>query len=430
MMGMSVMEKNKDITKGSMEEMFRKVLKAGKTLSSLDQSAIRDVILKVAERAIESTDMILEANRKDLDLMEKSDPKYDRLLLSPERIKNIAGDMRNVASLPDPLGRILSEEVRPNGLIVKRVSVPFGVVGVIYEARPNVTFDVFSLCFKSGNACILKGGSDAINSNTAIISIIRKVLAENGIDENAAFLLPAGREETIQLLNARDYVDLIIPRGGRDLIDYVRNNSSIPVIETGAGVCHTYFDEYGNRETGRTVVHNAKTRRVSVCNALDCLIIHEKRLDDLGYIVELCAGNNVVIYADEKAYRALEGRYPAELLKKAEKDSFGTEFLSYKMAVKTAGSFEEAVAHIDEFGSKHSEAIISENGERINRFFKLVDASSVYSNASTAFTDGAEFGLGAEIGIATQKLHARGPMALNELTTYKWIIEGNGQIRK
>jgi len=335
-----------------------------------------------------------------------------------------------VASLPDPLGRILSEEVRPNGLIVKRVSVPFGVVGVIYEARPNVTFDVFSLCFKSGNACILKGGSDAINSNTAIISIIRKVLAENGIDENAAFLLPAGREETIQLLNARDYVDLIIPRGGRDLIDYVRNNSSIPVIETGAGVCHTYFDEFGNRETGRAVVHNAKTRRVSVCNALDCLIIHEKRLDDLGYIVELCAGNNVVIYADEKAYRALEGRYPAKLLKKAEKDSFGTEFLSYKMAVKTAGSFEEAVAHIDEFGSKHSEAIISENSERINRFFKLVDASSVYSNASTAFTDGAEFGLGAEIGIATQKLHARGPMALNELTTYKWIIEGNGQIRK
>lgn len=430
--------KNKDSLKDSLkdsfydtlEDVFRKVVKAGRSLVSVDHSAIRDILLKVADSTVENAEMILEANRKDLDLMDRSDPKYDRLLLSAERIKNIASDMRNVANLPDPLGRVLSEVVRPNGLVIRRVSVPFGVIGIIYEARPNVTFDVFSLCFKTGNACILKGGSDAINSNTSITGLIRKVLAECGIDENVVLLLPAGRKETTGLLNARRYVDLIIPRGGRDLIDFVRENSTIPVIETGAGVCHTYFDEYGNRETGRMVVHNAKTRRVSVCNALDCLIIHEKRLNDLDYIVGLCAAQEVEIFADKKAYDALEGNYPPELLRRAGKDSFGTEFLSYKMAVKTVSSFEDAVSHIDEFGSKHSEAIISENPERIKSFCRLVDASSVYSNTSTAFTDGAEFGLGAEIGISTQKLHARGPMALNELTTYKWIIEGSGQIRK
>ncbi|NMC38762.1 MAG: glutamate-5-semialdehyde dehydrogenase [Bacteroidales bacterium] len=427
-------QKKKDSLKDSLfdplEDVFRKVVKASRSIASTDHSVIREILLKVADAAVVNSEMILEANRLDLDLMDRSDPKYDRLLLSAERIKNIVSDMRNVANLPDPLGRVLSKVVRPNGLVIRRVSVPFGVIGIIYEARPNVTFDVFSLCFKSGNACILKGGSDAINSNTAITGLIRKVLSDSGIDENVVVLLPAGRKETTGLLNARQYVDLIIPRGGRELIDFVRENSTIPVIETGAGVCHTYFDEFGNREKGRMIVHNAKTRRVSVCNALDCLIIHEKRLGDLDYIVGLCAAQEVEIFADEKAYAALEGNYPSGLLKKADEDSFGTEFLSYKMAVKTVASFEDAVSHIDEFGSKHSEAIISENPERINRFCRLVDASSVYSNTSTAFTDGAEFGLGAEIGISTQKLHARGPMALNELTTYKWIIEGNGQIRK
>jgi glutamate-5-semialdehyde dehydrogenase len=308
--------------------------------------------------------------------------------------------------------------------------VPFGVIGVIYEARPNVTFDVFSLCLKSGNACILKGGSDAINSNKAIVGIIRSVLDENGLDKNILSLLPAGRDETNQLLNAREYVDLIIPRGSRSLIDFVRKNASIPVIETGAGICHTYFDEYGDREKGRVIVNNAKTRRVSVCNALDCLIIHKDRLNDLDYIVGLCPGSDVTIYADERAYAALEGKYPSGLLQRANKDSFGTEFLSYKMAIKTVDSFDEALLHITEFGSRHSEAIISGNNNRIQLFYKLVDASSVYANASTAFTDGAEFGLGAEIGISTQKLHARGPMALEALTTYKWIIEGDGQVRK
>ena len=313
---------------------------------------------------------------------------------------------------------------------ISKISVPFGVVGVIYEARPNVTFEVFSLCFKSGNACILKGGSDAINTNSAIAGIIKEVLAKNGIDHNILTLLSAGHDETKQLLTARDYVDLIIPRGSRGLIDFVRENSSIPVIETGAGICHTYFDESGDRDKGRIIIHNAKTRRVSVCNALDCLIIHEKRLDDLYYLVELCSGSSVIIYADEKAYQALNGKYPSDYLRKASPESFGTEFLSYKMAIKTADSSEEALSHIEKYGSKHSEAIISEDPERKREFFRLVDASSVYSNASTAFTDGAEFGLGAEIGISTQKLHARGPMGLEEMTTYKWIIDGNGQIRK
>jgi glutamate-5-semialdehyde dehydrogenase len=336
----------------------------------------------------------------------------------------------SVVNLPSPLGLILMKNTPQNGLIISKISVPFGVVGVIYESRPNVTFDVFSLCLKSGNVCILKGGSDAIHSNTAIVKIIRKVLQEYGINQDILTLLPVGREETTQLLNALEYVDLIIPRGSRGLIDYVRDNASIPVIETGAGICHTYFDESGDKEKGRDIVNNAKTRRVSVCNALDCLIIHSKRLDDLDYIVGLCSESKVVIYADEKSYGALIGRYPSDLLQKATIESYGTEFLSYKMAIKTVNSFEEAVDHISDYGSKHSEAIISENKNNIQLFYNVVDASSVYANASTAFTDGSEFGLGAEIGISTQKLHARGPMALGALTTYKWIIEGNGQIRK
>jgi glutamate-5-semialdehyde dehydrogenase len=338
--------------------------------------------------------------------------------------------MQNVANLPNPLGNILMKNKRQNGLVITKISVPFGIVGIIFEARPNVTFDVFSLCLKSGNACILKGGSDAIHSNTAIVKLIWEVLIKYEIDKNILTLLPAGRDETIQLLNAREYVDLIIPRGSRTLIDYVRDNASIPVIETGAGICHTYFDESGDREKGRLIINNAKTRRVSVCNALDCLIVHEKRLNDLAFLVGLCSESGVVICADEKAYKALTGKYPPDLLERATAESFGTEFLSYKMALKTVKSFEEAVEHISDYGSKHSEAIISENKKNIQLFYKAVDASSIYSNASTAFTDGSEFGLGAEIGISTQKLHARGPMALEALTTYKWIIEGNGQIRR
>ena len=410
-------------------QVFINAVRASRKLSVLDPIIINKCLLSIAEAALENSYFIIKENARDLAIMDKSDPKYDRLILTPEIIKAIAADIRNVASMENPLNKILSKNERPNGLIITKISVPFGVIGVIYEARPNVTFDVFSLCLKSGNACILKGGSDAINSNKAITEVIRKVLERNGIDQDVITLLPSGRDETTQLLNAREYVDLIIPRGSRSLIDYVRENSSIPVIETGAGICHTYFDEYGDKEKGQLIINNAKTRRVSVCNALDCLIIHEKRIGDLAFLVKLCSGSNVLIYADEKAYKALENKYPSDLLQKATSESFGKEFLSYKMAVKTVETFDEALFNINTYGSKHSEAIISENNSRIQLFNKLVDASSVYSNASTAFTDGAEFGLGAEIGISTQKLHARGPMALEALTTYKWIIEGNGQIR-
>jgi glutamate-5-semialdehyde dehydrogenase len=409
--------------------IFKKVLIASRTLIILDNNRINELLIMLAEAAVENIPFIVSANEKDLNRLGKSDPRYDRLMLNPDRIKGIASGIRNVVNLQTPVGQVLDEKIRPNGLRISKISVPFGVIGVIFEARPNVTFDVFSLCIKSGNACILKGGSDAINSNTAIVKVIKSVLEKSGIDQNILALLPAGRNETVQLLNATDYVDLIIPRGSRSLIDFVRKNASVPVIETGAGVCHTYFDEFGDKEKGRIIINNAKTRRVSVCNALDCLIIHENRLDDLGYLVRLCSESSVLIYADEKAYLALKEKYPSGLLQKATGDSFGVEFLSYKMAVKTVSSFKEALDHITVYGSKHSESIVSENSERVSLFFKLVDASSVYSNTSTAFTDGAEFGLGAEIGISTQKLHARGPMGLEALTTYKWIIEGNGQIR-
>jgi glutamate-5-semialdehyde dehydrogenase len=410
--------------------IFREAVSAGKTLAMLDTETVKKILVSISEAIIANADYLIEENGKDLAVMDPADPKYDRLLLNRKRIEGIASDTGNIAGLQSPLNRILSSETRPNGLKISRISVPFGVIGVIYEARPNVTFDVFSLCFKSGNACILKGGSDAINSNTAGVKVISTVLDTYGVSRDVISLLPAGRDETSQLLHAREYVDLIIPRGSRGLIDFVRDNSAIPVIETGAGICHTYFDEFGDREKGRNIINNAKTRRVSVCNALDCLIIHKSRLDDLGYLVELCKDSEVIIYADENAFHALEGKYPAALLLKATRESFGTEFLSYKMAIRTVSSFEEALAHIDEFGSKHSEAIVSEDRNRTQLFLRRVDASSVYSNTSTAFTDGAEFGLGAEIGISTQKLHARGPMALEALTSYKWIIEGEGQIRK
>lgn len=409
--------------------IFEQVLKASRKLNLLNVDTINKVLTDVADAAEANSDFILAENQKDLLRMDKADPKYDRLQLTTDRISGIASDIRNVVDLPSPVGRVLSETVRPNGLKITRIAVPFGVIGIIYEARPNVTFDVFSLCLKSGNACILKGGSDAIDSNTAIVKVIRDVLKKHHIDENVLTLLPAGHEETAQLLNARGYVDLIIPRGSQSLIDFTRKNASIPVIETGAGICHVYFDEFGDKEKGRFIVNNSKTRRVSVCNALDCLIINEKRLYDLPSIVELLQKSNVVIYADEKSYNSIKNSYPADLLEHATEESFGTEFLSYKMAIKTVSSFEEALEHISVYSSKHSESIVSENVERIAMFQKMVDASSVYSNTSTAYTDGAQFGLGAEIGISTQKLHARGPMALEALNTYKWIIEGEGQIR-
>ncbi len=404
-------------------------LKASRTLNLLEVEKINEVLNDVANAAIKSTDAILAENVKDLARMDSSDPKFDRLKLTPERIEGIAADIRNVAGLPSPIGRIISENDRPNGLNIKRISVAFGVIGIIYEARPNVTFDVFSLCLKSGNACVLKGGSDAIDSNTAIVKVIHSILEKHGIDKNILTLLPTDRAATAEILNARGYVDLIIPRGSQNLINFVRENATIPVIETGAGICHTYFDEFGDTAKGQAIVNNAKTRRVSVCNALDCLILHESRLTDLSQICSDLPSSDVVVYADEKAYAVLEGNYPAELLNKATAESFGTEFLDYKMSIKTVADFDAALDHIAANSSKHSEAIISENEDRLELFRKMVDASSVYCNVSTAFTDGAQFGLGAEIGISTQKLHARGPMALEELTSYKWIIEGDGHVR-
>lgn len=403
---------------------------ARKSLNVLGPETIDRILERVSEETVNGMEFILSENARDLALMDKSNPLYDRLMLNEDRLRAISSDILKVAEMESPLGQVLSEYTRPDGLAISRISVPFGVIGIIYEARPNVTFDVFSLCLKSGNVCILKGGSDAINSNLAIVQLIKDVLAEFDVSQDILTLLPPGREETSMLLKAREYVDLIIPRGSRSLIDFVRANSEIPVIETGAGICHTYFDEYGDRDKGRKIIHNAKTRRVSVCNALDCLIIHESRLADLPFITGLCGGSGVEIFADNRAYEALKGNYPPELLRHATEESFGTEFLSLRMSVKTVRDIEGALEHIEKYGSRHSEAIISEDSGRTSVFFRQVDASSVYSNASTAFTDGGEFGLGAEIGISTQKLHARGPMALRELTTYKWIIRGEGHVRK
>ena len=410
-------------------EIFQSAKDASIDLALLDNDTINQILLAVADKAIAETESILEANAKDLSRMDKNNPMYDRLKLTKERIEGIAGDTRNVAKLPSPLGKVLKHTTLPNGLDLKRISVPFGVIGIVYEARPNVTFDVFALCLKAGSACILKGGKDADDSNRAIVCIIKSVLKDFGINENAITLLPATHEATGELLHANGYVDLVIPRGSKRLIDFVRQEASVPVIETGAGVCHAYFDKDANTEKGARIINNAKTRRVSVCNALDCTLIHEERLADLPTICAPLKNSNVLIYADEASSAALTGSYPAELLKPACEESFGTEFQSYTMTLKTVTSADEAIQHIRRFGSGHSECIITENRTTADKFLAQVDAACVYHNAPTAFTDGAQFGLGAEIGISTQKLHARGPMALEEITTYKWIIEGDGQTR-
>ena len=402
---------------------------ASPALLPLSQDANASVLSKVATRLVDEMDYILSENRLDLNRMDEANPDYDRLKLTPERIKGIADDMKSVAQLPVPYGHTISEATRPNGMVIRKVSVPFGVIGVIYEARPNVTADVFGLCFRSGSACVLKGGHDADHSSRAIVRVVHSVLRDEGLPEALCTLLPASRESASVMMDAIGEIDVIIPRGGRGLIDYVRNNSKVPVIETGAGVCHTYVDATANLEKSRDVVCNAKTRRVSVCNALDCLIIHSDRLAGLADICRPLADKNVIIYADAPAFKALEEHYPAKLLLPASDESYGTEFRDYKMAVKTVSSLEEALSHIAANGSHHSECIMSEDANAIARFQQNVDASCVYANVSTAFTDGGQFGFGAEIGISTQKLHARGPMALPELTTYKYLITGSGQTR-
>ena len=413
-----------------MEQIFKQVQDASRELVMMENDRINEILLAVADEAVAQTDYILTENAKDLARMDETDPKYDRLKLTAARLQDIAADMRKVAQLPSPLGRVLKHHVLPNGLELTRVSVPFGVIGIIYEARPNVSFDVFSLCLKSGNACVLKGGSDADCSNRAIVGVIHNVLRRFGVNPHVVELLPANREATAEMLHANGYIDLIIPRGSSNLINFVRANATIPVIETGAGICHAYFDKAADLEKGKAIVNNAKTRRVSVCNALDCLVMHEDRLTDLAALCAPLSKSNVLIYADEPAYAVLQGSYPAELLKPATPESFGTEFLSYTMAIKTVPTLDAALDHIRLNSSKHSECIITEDNVAADRFLRLVDAACVYANAPTSFTDGAQFGLGAEIGISTQKLHARGPMALEEITSYKWIIKGNGQIRK
>lgn len=411
------------------QEQLKQALSASRQLIMLDNETINHILSDAANALLERQQEVLDANTQDLQRMDPNNPKYDRLKLNEQRLKGIADDMKNVASLPSPLGKLISETTRPNGMVIRKVSVPFGVIGVIYEARPNVTFDVFSLCFKSGNACILKGGSDADLSNRALVAIIHDILRKHNIDPAVCTLLPPDREATSELLNAVGLVDLIIPRGSSSLINYVRDHARVPVIETGAGICHTYFDKEGDKEKGCAIINNAKTRRVSVCNALDCLIIHQDRMEDLPYICHKLADSYVTIYADEPAFKALKNSYPENLLQPATSDSFGTEFLDYKMAIRTVSSLTEALEHISLYSSKHSESIISESTESIRTFQQMVDAACVYANVSTAFTDGAQFGFGAEIGISTQKLHARGPMALPELTTYKYLIEGEGQTR-
>lgn len=410
-----------------LKDTFECVKRASKSLALLSDDQRNEILNAVADAIISHQNRILDANAQDLAKMSKDNPLYDRLQLTESRLEGIASDMRNVATLPTPLGHITKQKTLPNGLRLCRVSVPFGVIGMIYEARPNVTFDVFSLCFKSGNACVLKGGKDADCSNREEVALIHEILAQYGVSKDVVALLPATHEATGEMLNAVGYVDLCIPRGGRKLIDFVRDTARIPVIETGAGVVNTYFDKDGDLEMGKAIINNAKTRRVSVCNALDCLIIHAHRLSDLPALCEKLAEKNVMIYADEQAYAALDGKYA--YLEHATEESFGTEFMDYKMAIKTVASLDEALAHIDENGSGHSEAIVTMNEQIARKFQAHVDAACVYWNAPTSFTDGAQFGLGAEIGISTQKLGPRGPMALEEICTYKWLIEGEGQTR-
>ena len=386
--------------------IFEQVKCACRSLTLIPDNRRDEILLAVADAIGDNEAILLEANAKDLSRMEKSNPLYDRLQLTHDRLCGIASDMRHVAALPSPLGKVLKDKVLDNGLHLRRVSVPFGVIGMVFEARPNVAFDVFSLCFKSGNACVLKGGRDADDSNRAIVSLIHGILRDFDVDPNVVALLPATHEATAEMLNAVGYVDVCIPRGGRRLIDFVRDNAKVPVIETGAGVVHAYFDKEGDLEKGKRIINNAKTRRVSVCNALDCLLVHKDRAAELDALLAPMKDKVTFHY-----------------------DNYGTEWMSYDLSIKIVDSLEEAISHIAKYGSGHSECIITEDKEAARTFQTMVDAACVYVNAPTSFTDGAQFGLGAEIGISTQKLGPRGPMALEEITTYKWLIDGDGQIR-
>ena len=391
---------------------FHNIKQASRVLALVDDAKRNLMLEHLADAILANQQMLLDANQRDLEQMDSQDPLYDRLLLTPDRLQGIASDMRHVASLPSPLGIITKEKTLQNGLYLRRVSVPFGVIGVIYEARPNVSFDVFSLCFKSGNACILKGSRNAQYSNEAIVGLIHQTLQAEGLPLDVVALMPPTHEATAELLNAVGYVDLCIPRGGKKLIEFVRDNARVPVIETGAGVVHAYFDKDGDLEKGQAIINNAKTRRVSVCNALDCLLIHKDRVGDLSALLA-----------------PMKDKVCIHQPKEDETFNWDREWMSYDLSIRVVDSIDEALEHIQAHGSGHSECIITENEEAALRFQREVDAACVYVNAPTSFTDGAQFGLGAEIGISTQKLGPRGPMALEEMTTYKWLINGNGQVR-
>ncbi len=417
------------IPEKTLVEALNRLRDAARQAPSLTDEKIARVLRRLAERTLARQEDILAANQRDLDRMDPDNPKYDRLLLNPARLQTIADDLLKVAALPSPLQAVLEQRSLPNGLHLQRVSVPIGVIGIVYESRPNVTFDVFALCLKSGNACVLKGSRDAHYSNIAIVDCIREVLQENGLPD-MIYLAPSEREALGPILRADRQIDLIIPRGGQGLINYVRQNATVPVIETGAGIVHTYVDASADLQKARAIVENAKTRRVSVCNALDTLLLHRELLASLPDLLSgLDEKYRLIIHADEEAYEALQGTYAENLLRYASEASFGTEFLSMQMSVAVVDGLEAALDHIDRYSSRHSEAVVAESPEVIEGFLNRVDAAVVYANASTAFTDGAQFGLGAEIGISTQKLHARGPMALRELTSYKWVVRGNGQVR-
>lgn len=411
----------------SLQSTFEAARRAGRDVARRSEAEVNSLLMALADTTENSIDEILAANLLDLERMDETNPKYDRLKLTAERLHDIAADMRQVASLPSPLGRVLSSTTRPNGMRIDKVTVPFGVIGIIYEARPNVTFDVFSLCVKAGSACLLKGGTDADTTNRTVVAMIKRVLREQGWNEDAVTLLPASHDATAEMLHATQWVDVIIPRGSKGLIDYVRQNSLVPVIETGAGVCHTYMHSSADIARTRDIVFNSKTRRPSVCNTLDTLVIDRSRLADLPEVCAPLASKDVIVYADEESYKALDGHYP--LLEHAAADDFGREWLDYKMSIKTVAAIDEALDVIERYGSRHSECIVAEDKEAVGLFLREVDAACVYANVSTAFTDGGQFGFGAEIGISTQKLHARGPMALPEITTYKYLIYGNGQVR-
>lgn len=410
--------------------VLAKTKTAGKTLALLPEKTVNAVLTDLSRALIKNEKIILAANAKDLENMKVTDPNFDRLALNPARVADIANDVKTVASLPSPLGKILEERKPRNGLHLTKITVPLGVIGVIYEARPNVTVDVFTLCFKSGNACVLKGGTDAQESNKAIVTVIQSVLKKHRIDPAVILLLPPNRDSATAMMTAHGMIDVLIPRGSQALINSVRTNAKIPVIETGAGIVHVYVDAMADAKKAAAIIYNAKTRRPSVCNALDTLIIHKARLKDLAMIIAPLTKKKVEIFADGPAFTALKGRYDATLLKQAGPSDFGTEFLSLTMSVKTVKDLNEALAHIDRYGSHHSEAIVTKDQATADRFLKEVDAAAVYVNASTSFTDGGQFGMGAEIGISTQKLHARGPMGLNELVSYKWMVRGEGQVRK